>query len=72
MEVHYGFGGFGMILFWVALVAVVVVLAKLLTDSTRKSDAKSKTPLQILEARYAAGEIDRDEFEEKQRDLAQR
>lgn len=69
---HFGFGGFGMILFWVAIIAVVVVVVKLLSDSTRNRDTKSKTPLQILEHRYAAGEMTRDEFEEKKRDLAQR
>ncbi|MCB2229899.1 SHOCT domain-containing protein [bacterium] len=69
---HFGFGGFGMILFWVAIIAVVVVVVKLLSDSTRNRDTKSKTPLQIIEDRYAAGEITRDEFEEKKRDLAQR
>ncbi len=66
---HFGFGGIGMILFWVAVIAVIIVLAKLLIDSTRNRDTRSKTPLQILEDRYAAGEIGRDEFEEKKQDL---
>ncbi|MDX9857611.1 MAG: SHOCT domain-containing protein [candidate division Zixibacteria bacterium] len=69
---HFGFGGFGMILVWVATIAVVVVVVKLLSNSTRNRDTKSKTPLQFLEHRYASGEITRDEFEEKKRDLAQR
>lgn len=69
---HFGFGGFGMILFWVAIIAVIVVLVKFLTDSSRNRDGNSKSSLQILEDRYAAGEIGREEFEEKKRDLAQR
>lgn len=69
---HFGIGGIGMMLFWVAIVAVVVVVVTHLTDSTRNRDTKSKTPRQILEERYAAGEMARDEFEEKKRDLAQR
>lgn len=69
---HFGFGGFGMILFWVAIVAVIVVLVRLLTDSSRNREDSSKIPLQIIEDRYAAGEIGREEFEEKKQDLAQR
>lgn len=67
---HYGFGGIGMLLFWVAIIAVGVVLVKSLTSSSRNRDVQSKTPRQILEQRYAAGEIGREEFEEKKRDLA--
>ncbi len=69
---HFGFGGFGMIFIWVAVIAVIVILVKLVTDSTRNRDTKSKTPLQILEDRYAAGEIGRDEFREMKQDLVQR
>ncbi len=32
--------------------------------------ARVETPLEILEKRYARGEIDRDEFEARRRDLA--
>lgn len=69
---HFGFGSFGMILFWIAIVALIVVVVKMLSDSSPQSSRSSKTPQQILETRYAAGEISREEFEEKKRDLAQR
>lgn len=69
---HFGFDGFGMIFGWLVIIAVIVILVKLWTDSTRNRDTRSKTPMQILEERYAAGEIGRDEFEEKKRDLVQR
>lgn len=69
---HFGFGGFGMILFWVAAIAVIVILVKVLSDSSRNRESKAKNPLDTLKNRYATGEITRDEFEEKKRDLAER
>lgn len=67
---HFGFGGFGMIFFWVAIIALIVILVKYLSDSSRNHESKSNTPLDMLKNRYAAGEITREEFEEKKRDLA--
>ncbi len=72
------------ILFWVAVfVLLVVVIWKLVGaggDGDRGSSAagsgsggepgpRGETPLAILERRYAAGEIDRDEFLRKREDL---
>ena len=68
-----GFGGIFMILFWVLVIGVIVVLVKWLTSS-RDNDAGNnvsdeRTALNILRERYARGEIDRDEFEQKRQDL---
>ena len=68
-----GFGGIFMILFWVLVIGVIFVLVKWLTSS-RGSDAGNnasdeRTALNILQERYARGEIDRDEFEQKRQDL---
>lgn len=73
------------ILFWVAVfVLLVVVIWKLVGaggDGDRGSSSaagsgsggepgpRGETPLAILERRYAAGEIDRDEFLRKREDL---
>jgi putative membrane protein len=73
------FGWTMMILFWVVIVALVV-LAIRSTATTRTgpgpaSDADRSGPgpasdaVSILERRYAAGEIDRNEFEERKRVL---
>ncbi len=67
-----GFGGIGMILIWVLVIAAVIIAVKwLLGDSSGSASNRNteKTPLQILEERYARGEIDREEYEQKKKDL---
>lgn len=63
-----GFGGIFMLLFWALVILVIVVLAKSLL-SRSKSERPPKTARQILDERYARGDIDRDEFEQKKRDM---
>lgn len=68
-------GGIGMILmvlFWILIVVGVVFLIKLLVSSMGGSKRGLQTvpdALAILNDRYARGEIDRDEFEAKKRDI---
>lgn len=65
-----GFGWIFMLLFWALLILGVAALAKwLLGASSRKQTSPPKTGMEILEQRYARGEIGRDEFEQKKRDL---
>ncbi|HEX7454429.1 MAG TPA: SHOCT domain-containing protein [Gallionella sp.] len=66
-----GFGmGFGMLLFWGLLIAAIVMLVKCSrgSGSCGKRD-QDKSALDLLKERYAGGEIERDEFEQKKRDL---
>ena len=67
----WGWGGgmwLGMVLFWGVIIAVIVLLARFLgSDAAARSG--DKTPLQILKERYARGDIDKDEYEQKKRDL---
>ena len=66
----WGFGGgIMMIVVWVAVVLFVVWLVKELRSESRKDSDQSKTALDILKERYAKGEINRQEFEEKKKDL---
>jgi len=73
---HHGMmgGGMGivMIIFWIILIAAVVLLLSGAVNGVRgtiqnREDALS--PMEILKQRYARGEIDKTEFEEKQRDI---
>ncbi len=71
----YGMGWVGMILmaaFWIAVIVGIVFLIRWLVVSTRTGGHAARaedSPLEILKRRYARGEINREEFEEKKRDL---
>jgi putative membrane protein len=63
-------GGLLMLLFVVAVIAVVVFLFKGYAGwSPGSGSPREKSPLDVLKQRYARGEIGRDEFELKKRDL---
>jgi putative membrane protein len=67
------FGGIFMIVFWILIVIGLVFLIKWLIQSTKGDSAStrssSSSALEILKERYARGEINKQEFEEKKRDL---
>lgn len=56
-------------IFWVAIIVVIVVLVwpRLTHDIGVRNQEES--PFDILKRRYARGEINKEEFEEKRRDL---
>jgi len=63
-------GGVFMIFWWALIVLVIVVLVRWVIDQSNKSNRREeKSPLEILRERYARGEIDKKEFEEKKKDL---
>lgn len=70
-----GWWGFGMIfgwLFWLVLLVLAVLLVWRLARGhplTGGTPHAHETPLDILKKRYARGEIDKEEFEAKKRDL---
>ena len=71
----YGMGWFGMIImaaFWIAVIVGIVFLIRWLVLSTRASGNKAHledSALEILKRRYARGEINKEEFEEKKKVL---
>lgn len=69
----WGFGAFGlvfMILWWALIITGIAALVRWLTSQSRGSHGHGKPSLEILQERYARGEIDKKEFEEKKKDLA--
>ncbi|MCW8907644.1 MAG: SHOCT domain-containing protein [Sedimenticola sp.] len=64
-----GFGGIFMWLFWILVILGVVWLVKLMMVGRDGDLPSESSALEILKERYARGEIDRDEFEQKRRDL---
>lgn len=70
----YGWGwggmGLGMLLFWGVLIVAVVLLVKYTLDSGACAGRdREKSALDLLKERYVRGEIGREEFEQKKRDL---
>jgi putative membrane protein len=62
--------GIGMVLFWTLIIVLIVVFVRRLNGGGAELERKPPpTPLDILKERYARGEIDKGEFERKQRDL---
>ncbi|HJW89751.1 MAG TPA: SHOCT domain-containing protein [Anaerolineales bacterium] len=73
MGIGMGLGIFLMILFWAVLILAAVWLVKALfpgSGPTGKYPAdRSPGPREIIEQRYARGEISREEFELMRQDL---
>ena len=65
------FGSIMMLLFWGLVILVLILLARRLWSSPQKisEGMRKESPVDILKRRYASGEIDREEFEQKKRDL---
>lgn len=65
-----GLGWIFMVLVWALIVVGIIALIRWLgITSSNRSEAQQKTPLQIIQERYARGEIEREEYEQKRRDL---
>ena len=62
-----GLGGFGMILVWIVPLLLLVLLFRRYTGD--REGRQGKTALEILEARYARGEIDQEEYLKRRADL---
>lgn len=65
----WGYGLPFMLLFWVLLAVGIVLIVRWLVGAR---DSGGSRALEILEERYARGEIEKDEFEQRKRDLTQR
>ena len=73
-SMHYGnifFGWVFMLVWWVLIITAIVVFIKWLIEQfgEKKEGPAAKQAMDILKERYARGEIDKKEFEEKKKDL---
>ncbi|MBM3149156.1 MAG: SHOCT domain-containing protein [Chloroflexi bacterium] len=69
----FGWGWFmpiGMILFWGLVIWGIVALVRgVATPGSSGSSRELDSALEVLKRRYARGEISKEEFEEKRKDL---
>jgi putative membrane protein len=67
-------GGLLMLLFWGGVIALVFFAVRAISRPDRNGSERSafprpQTPLEILQGRYARGEITREQYQEMRRDL---
>jgi len=71
---HMIFGGLMMLFFWGGVILLVVLLVRWLGSTGAAGHAAGpavrRTPLEILQERFAKGEIDKEEYEERKRLLS--
>jgi putative membrane protein len=75
---NWGYGGWLMgiinIIFWVAVIIGIFYLIKFLSSSSKQGGQETKradSAMDILRERYAKGEINKEEFEEKKKLLTE-
>lgn len=59
-----------MVLFWVLVIWAVVALVRGLSQSGGSDSSRAESALEVLKKRYARGEISKEEYEERKKDLA--
>ena len=64
-----GAGMIFMAVFWILVIVFVVMLVARLRPRASNDTAQAPTAQDVLKRRYAAGEIGRDEYEQKMRDI---
>ena len=66
----WGIGWIWMAIFWLLVILGIAALLKwLLRQGSGHGTMGVESPLEILKKRYAKGEINKEEFEEKKRDI---
>ena len=63
-------GGLMMILFWGAVIVLIVLAVKWFADTRSGGNRGKRDAIDILRDRFAAGEIDEEEFERRKKTLA--
>ena len=68
---NHGFMGGGfMWIFWIAVIVGIIFLVRWIVLQGKLTESRvDSNPLDILKRRYANGEIDKEEYERKKKDL---
>lgn len=70
MNHDWGMGfGYGWIIGLIVILVVVWLIIKAVNQNRNPKQKNKKTPLDILKKRYARGDIDKAEFDEKEKDI---
>jgi putative membrane protein len=69
---HMFFGGFMMIAFWGGIILIVALLARSMGAWRDTPSPPRRGPIDILQERFAKGEIDQKEYEERRQVLENR
>ena len=69
MLANHGFMGGFMWIFWVVVIVGIIFLVKWAMESRPSGERSELSSLEILKQRYARGEVERDEYEQKSKDL---
>ena len=67
---HLFYGGGYMWIFWILLVVgILFIISNMSQKNSNQSNIENDSPLEILKKRYARGEIEEEEFEQRRRKL---
>jgi len=67
---NYGFMGGFMWIFWIAVIVGIILLVKWTVQQSKPhSENQEMSSIEVLKKRYAQGEIERDEYEQRRKDL---
>ncbi len=62
--------GMGWGMWFIPLLVILVIYLLIKNNSQTKSEQGTQTPMEILEKRYANGEITKQQFEEMKKDIS--
>ena len=63
------FGGLFMLVFWGAVIGLLVMLVRYLAAGETSARPSGESPREILDRRFATGEIGKDEYEARRKAL---